>query len=358
MQNSIRVSIVVCCHNSRTRLPQTLQALASQQGMSGNGWEVLVVDNASTDGTGDFAVNLWRELGMPCAMRVVAEPRLGLINARFAGIAAAAYEVLSFVDDDNWVSPNWCATICRLMAEHPELGVIGSNNSAAFDAGQDVPSWFPRLAHGYAVGRQAEKSGFLTDSMPRVFGAGLTVRAAALRELISLGFTPILAGRSGTRLSAGDDTELCYAVGMRGWRMWYEDALRLSHYMPSNRLTDDYASRLFDGLGYSMAVEKLYQEAFPGESLRKRLLNFGPVCRLIGLRWFCYYSLRAFLSPKDSDTHRLAKIEAKFFRGFLTGLSERRRFGAAVTSQVTRLTATVPVPLPTEHSFRIRRARI
>lgn len=49
------VSIVICCYNSASRLPETLQHIAEQEVAANISWEVIVVDNASTDNTQEIA---------------------------------------------------------------------------------------------------------------------------------------------------------------------------------------------------------------------------------------------------------------------------------------------------------------
>src|ERR1700719_3404911 len=79
------VSIVVCCFNSASRLSeafaQTLAHLAAQETTAETRWEVIVVDNASTDDTAQVAQKSWpRQL--EDSLQVVGEPRLGLSYAR------------------------------------------------------------------------------------------------------------------------------------------------------------------------------------------------------------------------------------------------------------------------------------
>ncbi len=79
------VSIIICCYNSAHRLPKTLAHLKTQVVSQIIPWEVIVVDNASTDGTDQVAKTQWGELpGVP--FRVVNEPRPGLSNARNLGV--------------------------------------------------------------------------------------------------------------------------------------------------------------------------------------------------------------------------------------------------------------------------------
>jgi glycosyltransferase involved in cell wall biosynthesis len=140
---TLGVSVVICCHNSMARLPQTLAHLAMQQ-IPGDAvpWEVIVIDNGSTDQTAKIARQHWPTTVAP--LRVVAEPQLGLIHARRCGLAAARFELVSFVDDNNWVCPQWITTVAELMSQHPEVGACGGPSVAVSDG--ELPAWFAR--HG------------------------------------------------------------------------------------------------------------------------------------------------------------------------------------------------------------------
>jgi glycosyltransferase involved in cell wall biosynthesis len=79
------VSLVVCTHEGATRLPAVLAHLAAQRVVAALPWEVVVVDNASTDGTAAVARAMWPTTA-PAPLRVIAEPRPGVGHARLRGL--------------------------------------------------------------------------------------------------------------------------------------------------------------------------------------------------------------------------------------------------------------------------------
>ena len=248
---TVSVSIVLCCHNSAPRLPQTLAHLAAVQVPAGMAWEVLLVDNASTDDTAQVAERLWSAAGAPAPLHVLTEPHLGLNHARWTGIRAARHDIVSFVDDDNWVDPQWLPVLHRVFAAHPTVGAVGGLAEPAFEV--QAPDWFEQVQQGYACGPQADMAGPVPTQRGHLHGAGLSLRRSALLELDAHGFSPLMVGRSGGNLASGEDTELCHALTAAGWTLWYEPTLRLSHYMPAGRLTLAYARRLSFELGRATA---------------------------------------------------------------------------------------------------------
>src|SRR5688500_15269461 len=100
------VSILICCYNAAARITPTLQHLQKQQFSEAINWEVIVVDNASTDNTSEIAKKVW-EKNPVTDLVLLHEEKLGVMNARFSGINKAKYSIISFVDDDNCVEEGW-----------------------------------------------------------------------------------------------------------------------------------------------------------------------------------------------------------------------------------------------------------
>lgn len=240
------VSVVICCYNSALRLPETLKHLLAQDAPADLPWEVIVVDNASTDDTAQVARSFWPD-DAPVLLRVVSEPEPGLKHARRRGFQEARYELVSFVDDDNWLESNWVKLVAEIMVEHPEVGACSGRTQAVTEI--EAPAWFAEYASGYVIGEQGDKIGDVTWSRGHLWGAGLTVRKSAWFDLCSLDFSTHLSGRKAKNLSSGEDYELCYALRLAGWRLWYSDKLILRHFISAERLTLDYLSRLKTGFG-------------------------------------------------------------------------------------------------------------
>ena len=232
------VSVIMCCHNSGALLPRTIECLTQQ--IVDVPWEVVIVDNASTDQTSSVARRLWPQ-GLAVSLRVVQEPQLGLAHARMRGVSEARYEFLTFVDDDNWLEPNWIQTTYEVMLDHPEVGALGGIIEPEFETGR--PSWFGPVAYLYATGPSGDPSGDVTERH-MLCGAGLNIRQSALRDIGEKGFRPISVGRAGTSLGAGEDSELTYCLRLAGWRLWIDPRLRMKHFLPKRRLQWEYARRL------------------------------------------------------------------------------------------------------------------
>lgn len=250
------VSLVICCYNSADKLPPTIQHIIDMRVSDGIPWELIIVDNASTDGTSEIAAKLVSS-HLKDVTRIVVENQLGLRNARLKGFEESRYEYICFIDDDNWVCPEWVNIVYEIMSGHPEVGACGGKGFPSFES--PPPPWFEQFQQCYAVGPQGESSGYV-DSRGFLWGAGLTIRSTAWQEIVENGFSFSLSGRHGTNLSSGEDSEICLALLCYRWRLWYDDRLLYYHYLPSFRLTSDYLKKLTRGFGASEVVLSSYRE--------------------------------------------------------------------------------------------------
>jgi glycosyltransferase involved in cell wall biosynthesis len=335
------VTLIVRCHNSSTLLPRTLECLARQAVAPDIPWEVLVVDNASTDETSATALRLWPP-DCRAPLRVTQEPQLGQAYACARGIDEANYEFLTFVDDDNWLDPGWVQIAYEVMRDHPEVGALGGINEAEFETGR--PSWFGPVAYLYATGPSGEPSGDVTGQY-MLFGAGLTLRRSALMDVRQKGFRFLSTGRTGGNLASGEDSEMTWSLRLAGWRLWIDPRLRLKHFLPERRLRWEYARRLAYSSAYCTPERDalVYAVKPPrfGLPLRVRRLRerwFWQVGRMVRLllREPAGLVKRGLGTAADGDPDVL---RVEFLRGRFDGLMAARPWYDNRSREVRRLMA-------------------
>jgi len=274
------VSVIICCHNGATRLPPTLAHLLAQKVRADLPWEVIVVDNVSTDGTAELAQRLWLA-SAPAPLRVLRESQLGKMHAFRLGCTHARYDVLSFLDDDNWVDPDWVESVYRVLQEHPEVGACGGYNEPVFET--PPPPWFKTQYHCFALGAQAPEAGDITWTRGYLWGAGMTLRRQAWKDLDDNGFRSRLTCRRGDQLSSGGDSEICAALRLAGWTLWCDPQMRLRHFVPSNRLSWSHVRQLYQSFGESMVTLEAYEMARVSPEGKTQLADF----------WGCWRRLLA-----------------------------------------------------------------
>jgi len=242
----LSISVVICCFNSEQRLPKVLQHLLRQKVDASVSWEVIVVDNASSDATANVPQTFW-PMTATVPLRIVEEKRQGLSYARRRGAGAAEGAVVGYLDDDNWVSENWVQRVHDIFDLHPDIGACGGRGVAVFESTE--PSWFALLQRSYAVGPQSLSGGYIRDELGWLGGAGLCIRRSALLALFDAGFENLNRGRTGRSLASGEDMELCLALRLAGWQLYYDPELVFCHHIPQLRVTPSYRRRLHFAFG-------------------------------------------------------------------------------------------------------------
>jgi glucosyl-dolichyl phosphate glucuronosyltransferase len=135
----LEISVVLCTYNRAEVLPRALERLL-QQDPSNVPYEVVLVDNNSTDAT-RVVVDSFVARGSP-ELRYIFEPKQGLAHARNTGILSSKAPIIAFTDDDVMVAPDWLATIKRTFADYPEVDCIGGRVLPRWT--QPPPSWLTR----------------------------------------------------------------------------------------------------------------------------------------------------------------------------------------------------------------------
>jgi glycosyltransferase involved in cell wall biosynthesis len=235
------VSVVISTFNGSQKLWETLKHLAAQK--TGVPWEIILVDNASTDNTQKIAEQIWDEVGnKEIPFRTFFQPIPGKSHAQDMGYGKATYEYILIVDDDNWLCDTYVQTAYEIMEEHPGIGGLGGWCEAVFEA--EKPAWFDLFAHNFAVSRQGEESGDITGKKGCLYGAGMVIRKSHWLELKEKGFAHQLTCRKGNSLSSGGDTEYSYALRLQGYKIWFDERLYFKHFMPAARMDFNYLKRL------------------------------------------------------------------------------------------------------------------
>ncbi|CAN5545207.1 hypothetical protein BH11BAC3_BH11BAC3_31630 [soil metagenome] len=254
------ISVVVCCYNSALRLTPTLRHLLAQKDIALSSWEVIVIDNASTDNTQQKAIDIWENyVEEKPSFKVVFEKEPGLSSARQRGIAESAFDYVLFCDDDNWLQENYVSISLKFMKSNPEIGALGGTGHPIFED-KEPPYFWVNQYNLLAVGEQSKIDGDITDERGVLYGAGMTVNKSAFNHLMNTyQFRFILSDRSGNNLISSGDHELCLALRKIGYRIYYAKELNFKHFIPGARTTLGYYKKLLYGFGVSYALLKVYR---------------------------------------------------------------------------------------------------
>lgn len=249
------VSVVICCFNSAGIIEETLDHLQKQE--TTEKWEVIIVNNASTDQTARIALKKWGLLPVT-NLEIVNEPEPGLAYARKAGIAKAQYDIISFVDDDNFVPSNWVSEIADTF-KNQEIGILGVNAVGQFDSAP--PEWYDKHKLAFATGQLYENTGDVSE-IGGVYGAGMSIRKKIYAELAAKKWKPQLTGRIGNVQMGGEDSEICLAAKLLGYKIHYNKDLVLHHYIKEDRLSEERLINMTIGFGFADLFLLPYEVAY------------------------------------------------------------------------------------------------
>ena len=270
MAEHFDISAVITTYNRAEMLAMALEALLRQK-TGGVSYEVVIVDNNSTDNT-RATIEAFIAKGHT-NLRYVFEPKQGIAHGRNAGVAAARGDIIAFTDDDVIVTENWIATIKRAFDEHPDIQYVG---------GKILPQWTeppPRwltVDHWWplALLDRGDNRFYVNASNPLCLP---TANASFRREvLLDIGlFSPEFSGR--------EDHELLIRLLQAGGQGLYEPALVVMATVQPERLLKSYHHRWNTTTGKFNALMQLDEMLVPG---LKRDHRYGV--RLFGVPGFIY----------------------------------------------------------------------
>jgi glycosyltransferase involved in cell wall biosynthesis len=274
----VAATVLICTYNRAAYLAHTLDSLAAMPADPGFTWDVLVVDNNSSDHTREVVTS--RAAGFPVPLRYLFEKQQGKSNALNTGMSAAQAEVIVFTDDDVEVGRDWIAATVRPLLERRDIAYTGGPVRPIW--GGPRPAWLDvsgNLGGTIAVKDHGSRSFIFEEQQKTPLGVNMAVR----RDLIERigGFRPDL-GRNGKALLGQEQAEFFYRSRQAGARGLYVPEMVLDHVVPASRLTRSYFRKWWYWKGVSHArVHAIHGRTELGIDTRR-------VARLLGVPRFVF----------------------------------------------------------------------
>jgi len=238
--DDFRLTVAICTYNRSELLRDTLTSFREQEGLDALSYEVVVVDNNSTDDTPEVV----RQFASWPNLRYVTEEKQGLSNARNRGIEEARGEIIAYTDDDVLFSRRWLAELLEGIDRYPEADVFGGKISVKWESAK--PDWFvdegDYSMRGVVGHFEPDGEEGITTIPP--FGGNMAFRASVLRA--SGGFSPE-RGREGEYLGSGEETELVERLWAEGSKVAYLPDALVHHRIHHTRTLKPYYVRWFTG---------------------------------------------------------------------------------------------------------------
>ncbi len=257
-----RISVVICAYNAE---PTIKECLDGALGLDYPDYEVIVVDDGSTDTTGDLAE------GYP--VHVIHTENRGLSNARNTGCDTASGEIIAYLDSDAYPDPHWLQYLANTFLTTDFVGVGGPNLPPPGDGA---------IAECVAAAPGGPAHVLVSDLVAEhIPGCNMAFRAAALREIG--GFDPRFR-------TAGDDVDMCWRLQDRGWTLGFCPAALVWHhrrnsvrvywrqqrgYGRAEALLEDKWPEKYNAAGHLRWAGRIYDRGLTRHVVRMRRIYHG-----------------------------------------------------------------------------------
>jgi L-malate glycosyltransferase len=224
------ITVLVATYNGADTLPAVLHAYCKIASPNG-GWELIVVDNGSTDGTKEIVHAFQSRL----PLTYVFEPRLGKAVAQNTGLSLIHGDLVVMTDDDALPRPDWLVQLRLAADSQPAYSIFG---------GAIVPRWeippedwilnWSSYIFGVTHGDTAEGPTIVS----RVYGANMAIRSAVLKDghLFDTSLGPV-----GSRYRVGEDRDFLQTLSEAGCKVWHCQRAVVEHIILKDQMTRAWA---------------------------------------------------------------------------------------------------------------------
>lgn len=257
--STVTLSIVICTYNRSSLLAKTLDCLLLQVINNRCVYDIIVVDNNSTDDTSSVCSSYAEKFS--CPFFYYLDPRQGKSFALNSGIELAKHDYILFLDDDVTFDNNLIDSVARSIKTYPDCSVFGGKIIPLLDSDCSMPAWVrQKEPHYNAEGPlgdhnkgESVKSYYQKD-MSTPCGANFFVR----KDIFSLyGKYKESLNKIVLNLPMAEDSEFCYRLKKNNVKMLYIPSVCVYHYTPKIKLTKNYFRK------YILRMSRAYVHAAP-----------------------------------------------------------------------------------------------
>jgi glucosyl-dolichyl phosphate glucuronosyltransferase len=238
----MKITVILCTYNRCQSLAKTLESVVASTLPDSMEWEVLVVDNNSTDHTREVVEDFRRR--SPDHFRYVFESKPGKSFALNTGVHEARGDVLAFVDDDVIVEPTWLQNLTVALSDGNWAGTGGRTLPAQ---NFSLPRWLGLdLVGALCAHFDLGDTPCQLDRAP--YGANMAVRKEMF-ETYGLFRTDLGPSPNREIPRPNEDTEFGRRLMAAGERLRYEPSAVVHHPVPEDRLRKEYFLEWWFDLG-------------------------------------------------------------------------------------------------------------
>lgn len=296
------VSVIVCTYNRAHYLAETLAHLLRQSAAK-ESFEVVLINNNSTDHTEEICNHFATE-NPEFSFRYIIEKAQGLSYARNRGIKEAKGTILTFIDDDTFVQPDFVEVITNHFSQHPNTIAVGGRIIPKYE--KEAPRWMSKflLPLVAALDMGDEVKAFPKGKFP--IGANMSLRKEAFEKH---GNFDVNLGRKGLSLEGSEEKDFFYRLIKARAMIIYLPQAVVHHIIPAKRVSMDYIKDQAIGIGKSERIRTQQQG---------QLFSFliGEVIKWAGT---IVLSLGYLMILKPAKASMLIKFRAYVTTGIIRG---------------------------------------
>lgn len=301
------LSLIIPTRNRASLLAQTLESLTFQE-MSSEDYEILVIDNGSTDNTSDI-VN--RYINKLPNLAYHYESTLGLHAGRHKGLLLSKGNILVYADDDIEALPTWLTAIKEGFTE-PDVAMVGGNNLPMFV--ETPPNWL------YKMWQRTNASGL--KSLPalsiiefpegnkeispyQIWGCNFSIRKEVL--IAARGFHPDAMPKNLLCYRGDGETHVSRYVNESNLKCVFKAGATVFHKVTPERMTFDY----FYARGFNQGISDSYT------NLRNSIseINIGKKYNLRRIVKWLLIKLKELINDSEIQ-HALKKMKHGYDDGY------------------------------------------
>lgn len=314
------ISAIICTHNREQYLGAAIdsllaQTLAQTPNQTSQRYEIIVVDNASTDSTANI-VKARLEAAGDSRLRYIYEPKLGLSVARNTGASEAKGQILAYLDDDAEASQGWLAELVAVFDAQEKVAIAGGKITLIWPPQAQPPRWLSDDLSG-SLGAYDLGDEQLYIQQPSLTPRGLNY-AVRKQFLQDVGGFDTHLGRVGKNLLSNEEQQLTRIALDQGWQVAYVPSALVAHNVAPARMKPAW----FLSRSWWQGISESYREQASGTTGLWQLRSGGE--RLVrGV----YKTVKYIHQPKQRFENLAYAYGQIAYLGSVMGYLMRRRSG-------------------------------
>ncbi len=235
------ITAVICTRNREKRIPMALDSLAGQTGIDAAQFDVLVVDNGSTDATMEVVESYKSK--MPFRISTAFEPHQGVSFARNRSLESACGDIIAYMDDDAAANPDWAVAHVEAYESDPAVRGVMGRIYPIWEG--ERPGWLDPLLESYlTIADYGDEPFNVADVGQAPVGANMSFLKQAM---LDVGGFDVRFGFGGLQKIPHEENDIALRIQAQGGKVVYWPRATVRHGVPADRMTVEwFKKRVFD----------------------------------------------------------------------------------------------------------------